>query len=141
VFSGEVNATSGNFTGTINASEGEIGGFTISGESLISTDKDNSIQLNGKEGLITANKIELGRGAKIADQITFEDATGFVTAAICNPIKHPATSYGLGSDKGGIVLRAANVYLTNKGNLNLGTLELFGGTGNYDGYIRSLTRD
>lgn len=53
-----------------------------------------------------------------------------IACALYNPDKH-----------GGNILAASNVTLTREGRLWLGTLELYGGTGNQDGYIRSARYD
>lgn len=70
-FRGTVYATDGEFTGTINAEKGNIGGFEIKDGYLQSTSGD--IKLNGAEGKIFAQDIELGTGAKIRDYIELGD--------------------------------------------------------------------
>lgn len=73
-FKGELEAASGSFSGEISASSGTIGGFNISGERLTSTEKDNNsgtpwLILDGKKGIIEAENIYLGTGAKIKEYI------------------------------------------------------------------------
>ena len=137
-FTGVVHATAGEFEGTVTAKEGSIGGFTISENTLNSA--DNLVILDGKNGKITAENIDLGSGAKVTDKIEFCKDGNASTFSLYNPENH---SYNLpsGIAAGGKVLEAANIILTNKGYLQLGTLELYGGTGNTDGYIRSVHID
>lgn len=71
---GEIYATSGNFQGDINATGGQIGGFLIEGNSLKSTDRETSINLNGADGEIIAKKIVIGTGAIIEDYIKLGNA-------------------------------------------------------------------
>ena len=99
----------------------DLGGRLYSGDNII---------LDGGSGQIYAKNITLGEGAKISDSIVLSKEGGQITAAIYNPSEHE-----------GKVLEAANILLTNKGKLNLGTIELYGGTGEYDGYMRSLVVD
>ena len=80
-FTGEVNATSGSFNGKIVATTGEIGGFIISDGYLTSKKtyvnangvEQSSIKLDGENGTIVAQNIELGTGAKISDYIELGD--------------------------------------------------------------------
>lgn len=71
---GEIYATSGNFQGEINATGGQIGGFLIEGNSLKSTDRETSIQLNGTDGKIITKKIVIGTGAIIEEYIELGNA-------------------------------------------------------------------
>lgn len=140
-FTGEINATSGSFSGTIEAGGGHIGGFKIENSQLIS--QNGKIQLKGGEGKIIATDIDLGAGARVTDQIVFHSQDDdMATFVLYNPLleKH-RFAHPSGIDVGGKVLSAANVTMTNRGYLLLGTLELFGGTGNGDGYIRSFSVD
>ena len=68
-FTGEIHAESGEFSGRIEANSGSIGGFIIESGLLKSIDENNSLQLDGENGKIIANNIELGVGAKISDYI------------------------------------------------------------------------
>lgn len=76
-FSGKLEAATGSFSGELTAAKinsvtGEIGGFTIGDGSLASIGRTNNIPniiLNGKDGKIIANNIELGTGATIKDYI------------------------------------------------------------------------
>lgn len=98
------------------------------GPRLYSSGKE--IILDGTNGNIIAENIELGAGARITDQIVFSSDEGNISAALYNPELHD-----------GKILQASNVHLINDGRLFLGTLELYGGTGSGDGYIRSVSID
>ena len=91
---------------------------------------NGEIILDGTNGNIIAENIELGAGAKIIDKIIFSSDGEHITAALYNPEIYE-----------GKVLQSANIFLNNEGRLYLGTLELYGGTGNYDGYMRSVVID
>lgn len=93
-FGGELKAASGSFSGILNSAQinsatGEIGGFTIENGQLRSVMRDSKnnplIILNGAEGKIIANNIELGVGATIKDYIQLGDTV---------QLKKPATSTG-----------------------------------------------
>ena len=71
-FSGNIYADSGYFHGTIDAREGSIGGWAITGDGLIS--ENSSVQLL-KSGEIIAENIKLGTGATITDYIALGNAT------------------------------------------------------------------
>lgn len=102
--------------------------YKNSGARLISP--SGQITLDGTNGKILAEDIELGGGAKIVDKITFSSNGETITSALYNPEKHD-----------GKILQAANVNLTNEGRLWLGSMEFYGGTGNKDGYLRSVGVD
>lgn len=74
VFRGEVYASGGIFTGAINAQSGLIGGFNINEQYLSSVKKiddteKSSIILDGNEGKIYAQTIELGTGAFFSEYL------------------------------------------------------------------------
>ena len=71
---GNVNATSGHFTGTITANDGEIGGFTIGDTSLYSNQSTLSQSGTGNSVYVGTDGISLGYGKfKV-------DSSGIVTA-------------------------------------------------------------
>ena len=169
-FRGRIEATEGSFKGKIEAAEGEIGGFNIfnNDKGIYLESANQAIVLDGTNGRIIAENIELGGGAVITDKVELSEEkykqislteeefeinkyyvlndTEYVLAnsfdqsrpyykrypycALYNPILH-----------NGQVLSAANISLTNEGKLNLGTLELYGGTGRLDGHMRSTHVD
>ena len=90
----------------------------------------NEIILDGTNGQIIAENISLGGGAKISDRLVFSSEEGKITAALFNPEKYD-----------GKILESGLVTLNNSGLLNLGTIELYSGTGNLDGYLRSKRVD
>lgn len=131
-FTGIVHATDGDFSGTIKANGGSIGGFEIISDEEQSYLKsiNGNIKLDGTNGNIIAESIELGRGATISDYIAFPYTTKEEeeqTAYIYNPSVHES-----------LWLSADQTKLYTNGLLQLGTIELYGGTGNLDGYIRSV---
>lgn len=74
IFRGEVYASGGIFTGAINAQSGLIGGFNINEQYLSSVKKiddteESSIILDGNEGKIYAQTIELGTGAFFSEYL------------------------------------------------------------------------
>lgn len=95
---------------------------------------NGAVILDGSNGLISADSIELGSQATIADKIVFSkitnNGTEEVQAALYNPTLHEQ-----------MVLRAGQTRLYADGKLKLGTLELFGGTGNLDGYLCNTYTD
>ena len=131
-FNGEVHATSGDFNGNINALGGTIGGFQIvsnNNESyLIST--NGQIKLDGLQGAIEADNITLGTGAIVSDYIAFSDSD--------NKDVPPAAFIYNPANYNNLWLKAGNTELYTNGRLNLGSIELNSGTGNQDGYIRSV---
>ena len=76
-FAGHLQGATGSFTGQLHATSAEfdggtIGGFTIEQERLVSS--NGQIELYGTSGVIVAQEIELGTGAKIQDYIQLGDA-------------------------------------------------------------------
>lgn len=75
IFSGELQGATGVFTGSITAQSGTIGGFEISSNKLSSIkkgdDEKSYIILDGTNGKITAENIELGDGAEVRNRISF----------------------------------------------------------------------
>lgn len=112
IFSGELQGATGVFTGNITAQSGTIGGFTINTNNL--TSANESVILDGANGKITAENIELGNGAEVKDQISFKGADGTV-AYLQNPSRH-----------GGIVLNAGDIKLRTSGVLEFGDIKIFG---------------
>lgn len=118
IFSGELQGATGVFTGSITAQNGTIGGFEISNDKLSSIkkgdDEKSYIVLDGTNGKITAENIELGNGAEVKDQISFKGADGTV-AYLQNPSRHD-----------GIVLNAGDIKLRTSGVLEFGDIKIFG---------------
>ena len=112
IFSGELQGATGVFTGNITAQSGTIGGFTINTNNL--TSANESVILDGTNGKITAENIELGNGAEVKDQISFKGADGTV-AYLQNPSRHD-----------GIVLNAGDIKLRTSGVLEFGDIKIFG---------------
>lgn len=118
IFSGELQGATGIFTGSITAQSGTIGGFEILNDKLSSIKKGNDekpyIVLDGTNGKITAENIELGNGAEVRDQISFKGTDGTV-AYLQNP-----TLYD------GVVLSAKDIKLRTSGVLEFGDIKIFG---------------
>lgn len=118
IFSGELQGATGIFTGSITAQSGTIGGFEISNDKLSSIkkgdDEKSYIVLDGTNGKITAENIELGNGAEVKDQISFKGADGTV-AYLQNPTRHD-----------GVVLNAGDIKLRTNGVLEFGDIKIFG---------------
>lgn len=118
IFSGELQGATGIFTGSITAQSGTIGGFEISNDKLSSIkkwdDEKSYIVLDGTNGKITAENIELGNGAEVKDQISFKGADGTV-AYLQNPTLHD-----------GVVLSAKDIKLRTSGVLEFGDIKIFG---------------
>lgn len=118
IFSGELQGATGVFTGSITAQSGTIGGFEISNDKLSSIkkgdDEKSYIVLDGTNGKITAENIELGNGAEVKDQILFKGTDGTV-AYLQNP-----TLYD------GVVLSAKDIKLRTSGVLEFGDIKIFG---------------
>ena len=129
-FTGKVIATEGEFNGAIKASSGTIGGFTINEENLISA--DGTIELNGKTGYITAETINLGTGAKIAEYIELptynENGEIISTAKIYNP-----------NNNNGKFIETEGILLTSNGILNIGDIILDGVNSKISGINFSIT--
>ena len=120
-FSGELKAATGAFSGELNAITGKIGGFSISEGRLESENKlidgeesYSDIVLDGQNGKIIANNIELGDGAEIKNKITFTDQNG-ISAYLQNP-----------SNFEGVILKAGNLELNANGLLKLGDISFSG---------------
>lgn len=120
-FSGELKAATGAFSGELNAITGKIGGFSISEGRLESKNKlidgeesYSAIVLDGQNGKIIANNIELGDGAVISNRITFKDQNG-ISAYLQNP-----------SNFDGVILKAGNLELNANGLLKLGNINFSG---------------
>lgn len=129
-FTGTINAEAGLFSGEIRAGEGTIGGFNINENRLVSPNGEIELDSRGK---ITAQNIDLGGGARITDKIVFSsDQDGKIISALYNPEK---------LENEGKILEASKVILTNEGRLAIGNMEIFGGTGKLDGYMRSTNVD
>lgn len=124
---GHIEAESGSFTGTIHAidasfDKGEIGGFTIEADSLIS--KDGGIILNGAEGTIKASSIELGKGASIESYIQLGDAR------LYNP-NH--------SEAQGAILRSGDIIIKQDGTAAFGGINIDGNGSKIYGANWSIT--
>ena len=121
-FTGKVFATEGEFKGTIKASGGTIGGFNINGTSL--TSLDGTVELNGAQGFINAETINLGTGAKITNYIELGNAK------IYNPELE---------SNGGKFIEAGNILLTSNGVLNIGDITLKGDDSSISGNNFSIS--
>lgn len=134
-FTGKVIATEGEFNGTISASGGEIGGFNIGRTSL--TSLDGTIELNGAEGYINAEAINLGVGAKITDYLDLstygENGEIISIAKIYNPSN---------VNNDGKFIETDNFLLSKNGNLlNIGNIILDGINSKISGANFSITSD
>ena len=118
IFSGELQGATGVFTGSITAQSGTIGGFEISNDKLSSIkkgdDEKSYIVLDGTNGKITAENIELGNGAEVKDQILFKGLDGTV-AYLQNPTLHD-----------GVLLNAGDIKFRTSGVLEFGDIKIFG---------------
>lgn len=112
IFSGELQGATGVFTGNLTAKNGTIGGFTFNTNNL--TSANESVILDGTNGKITAENIELGNGAEVRDRISFRGADGTV-AYLQNPTLHD-----------GVVLNAGDIKLRTSGVLEFGDIKIFG---------------
>lgn len=137
IFTGDIYAENGTFSGYVEAEEGYIGGFSISEGKLTSVTNPNVV-LDGQTGYIKADKIFLGESARVYGNLSFANEDQAIPSFI---LYNPDLGVGYTEEKGSVVLKTAQVTLTNRGYLNLGTLELFGGTGKNDGYMRSVNVD
>lgn len=134
-FTGKVVATEGEFNGAIKASSGTIGGFTINEKNLISS--NGAIELNGAEGFINAEVINLGVGAKITDYLDLstygENGELISIAKIYNP-------NNVNND--GKFIETDNFLLSKNGNLlNIGNIILDGINSKISGVNFSITSD
>lgn len=100
---------------------------------------DGGIVLDGTGGKISANNIDLGAGARVTDKIVFSNSKGTTPSfALYNP---ELNEHFVNETQGGKVLESSQITMTNRGYLNIGSIELFGGTGTLDGYMRSVFVD
>ena len=129
-FTGTINATNGYFSGEIHSGSGEIGGFKLFDNKLTSTDNENSpsLTLDGKSGEILAKKLHIS-GGFIEDQLIFGKENN-PKSYLCNPDEHD-----------GLILRASNIKILNSGIIELGNIRINSGTENNDGYIAHILRD
>lgn len=86
---GNIYAADGEFSGTVKAKQGKIGGFRIEEDYLTSTDKDTkeekhlgSIVLYGTTGKIVAKDIEIGENASIENYINLGENVRLQNPAI-----------------------------------------------------------
>lgn len=94
---------------------------------------NNSIILNGTEGKIIAENIELGSGAKVTGKIEFANSGSNTASAV---LYNPDTQ----TDK--LFLHTEKIKLYSNGKLTLGNIELYGGDSDqFNGYIRSYIID
>lgn len=122
-FSGELKAATGAFSGELNAITGKIGGFSISEGRLESENKlidgeesYSAIVLDGQNGKIIANNIELGDGAVINNRIAFTSSGDNPSYAyLQNPSKFD-----------GVMLEAGKFKLNVNGLLKLGDINFSG---------------
>ena len=120
VFSGTLSGVDGDFTGKITANEGLIGGFSISQGQLISTDINQSIQLNGTDGSIVANNIKLGIGAEIDNYLKLGNAF------IYNPEHEDRNESRLFISAGDSNNDQGYLKIYDTGNIDLGNIKLQG---------------
>ena len=109
---GMIYADGGEFSGRLRATSGEIGGFQIDSEKLVSIGKDGenpAIELNGTTGIITAHKINLGDGAVILNQIQLGDAY------LYNPENHD-----------GKIIESGKIAIKDNGTANFGGINIDG---------------
>ncbi len=118
IFSGTLQAAEGTFAGDISAASGIIGGFQIANNQLTSTDEEQSIQLNGADGSIIANKITLGIGAEIDDYLKLGNAY------IYEPTKHDHLLISAGNNS----VNNGYIKIYDNGVMNLGSIEVDGQT-------------
>lgn len=134
-FTGTIHATEGDFKGTVNAtnleaSAGHIGGFIITDNGLFSDPGDNSsienanLRLYGINGRVVANTIELGTGATIANYIQLGDAY------LYNP-----------KVNSGKLIKAGDVTLTENGIFTVGNITLDGPNSRIYGTNFNITPD
>lgn len=136
-FTGAVYATEGTFTGSIisddlTANGGSIGGFAIDANGIYSTDSElNPSLVLYNNGRIDAQNINLGVGAHITDYILLGD-----NVYIWNPESNGINAHVL-------EIKDENnnnvVTLDDKGNLNIGDIELNGESSEIWGESFSIT--
>lgn len=105
----------------IRANTGQIGDFIISDGNLRS--QDGALVLTGKDGLVQAENIQLGKRAKVDDLIAFEygDAVGYLS----NPDKYNGVLLS-GNVKNGEELTQTLAIYAN-GNAKFGSIDILGG--------------
>lgn len=110
----------------INAEEGgNIGGFIISNNQLISADEGTSLILNGETGEIIANRITLGIGAKINDYIELGNAK----------LQTPTF------DNDYVFINASNLKIQDTGIIEAGNISINGATSEISSDTFSITSD
>jgi len=136
-FTGAVYATEGTFTGTVTSDEltangGTIGGFAIDANGLSSTDSESSPSLRlYSNGRVDAQNINLGVGAHITDYLRLGD-----NVYLWNPESNGVNAHVLevkDSNNNNVVT------LDDKGNLNIGDIELNGESSEIWGTSFSIT--
>ena len=132
-FSGTLEGANGNFSGTITAQEGKIGGFNINSTTLESTERTDggtpSLILDGKGGKITAKNIEIGNEAKIIEFIKLggEDSDTYI--------------YNPDSDASKRFLKSGEITIYNKGIASFGNITIDGPNSKIYGTNFSITPD
>lgn len=132
---GEIHATSGTFSGTIEATEGKIGGFNLfndrmESEGIVTVTEDGrevtkpAITIDGINGKITAHAIELGEKATITNYIQLGNAK------LYNP--------GSNEDK---VLESGGIIIYDNGIAKFGGIEINGANSEISGTNFSITPD
>ena len=113
-----IKATNGEFTGKIEAEEGEIGGFLIGTNELKSRDESLRLVSSDTDGAsrIFVENINLGIGATIEKYIEFNDADD-QTAYIFNP---SASDINIEDYAPGVFIKAGALKLTTAGFIQLG---------------------
>lgn len=112
--------------GVINASGGEIGGFSIANNTLRSTESESpSLVLDGKNGWITAKNIVLGDGATIDSQIQLGNSF------IYNPSKHTDRKF----------IKSGNIIIYDNGEAAFGQIKVNGEDSEIKGKNWSIKND
>ena len=135
-FSGDLVAAGGTFSGNLSAPSGEIGGFNIETDSLTSTatfDKQDGettkkipyITLNGEDGSIIAQKIELGTEATIQDYIQLGESS-----YIYNP-----------AENDNLFIKSGAIKIYNNGQADFGSIKVDGDYSKIYGTNFSITPD
>lgn len=130
LFTGDIYATNGYFSGELQSESGSIGKFEIDQDKLCSTNKDIVLNSNGT---IYAKNITIGSGAKIEDYLEFggeielDDGETFKTesAYIYNPLTNNKK-----------FIKAGQITLNTDGLLNVGEIEINGGNDTQLSYIK-----
>lgn len=126
---GVIEATGGSFTGAVHATwadfdGGEIGGFNIKANEL--SNQNKTLILNGKEGFIYAENIQIGKGASISEYIALGNAR------IYNP-NH--------EDANGAILVSGGIRINDDGNASFGNIEIDGNNSVIRGQNWSISPD